>query len=147
MSMKNSLTKENYRTLLELVYMGLWVVTAHRVETDAESRKYEELEQYLFSYAKDFNAEELVERDPKFNEIFPTQQLEEECTRFIEEYDNDTFWEDLIYRLARRDFTRKYGEEAISKMTTEERFKNEEEFIEKYSNEFETNGLDNIKIG
>lgn len=126
--------------------MGNWVVTAHRVDNDADLKRYEDLEQFLFSMAKDFQLEQLVEKDRQLDQFFPSQTLEEISMQYIEEYDNDTFWEDLIYRLAKRDFIREYGEETIAKMTMEERFNKENDFIEKYSREFEANGLEKVKI-
>ena len=67
-------------------------------------------------------------------------------SQYIDDYDNQTFWEELIERLANRDFLAKYGEEAIQKMSFEERFTKFQEFEERYDEEFEDHGIERIVI-
>jgi hypothetical protein len=55
---------------------------------------------------------------------------------FIEEYEEDTFWDELTNRLCMRDLIEKYGERALSEMDRHTRFEKEEELRVKYSAEF-----------
>ena len=68
-----SLTKEQYRTLIEMVYMGEWMINATRTKT---IKKYEEMEQHIASFAKTAGLEDLIEYDPESKEYFPTKAFE-----------------------------------------------------------------------
>ncbi len=145
--MKINFTKKQFEVLLKLVYMGNWVVNAHRTgrEDDKRIEKYEEMQKYLLSFAKEFGLEKYVDIDDE--EVYPSRELEEDETdELIDEYDNETFWEELIYRFMRRDFVREYGEEEISKMDTMERIKKDHPFLEKYQDEIYNYGIDRLEI-
>ncbi|MDI6791796.1 MAG: hypothetical protein QME81_02850 [bacterium] len=66
---------------------------------------------------------------------------------FIEEYKNDTFWEELIHRLAERDLIRQLGGiKNVAKLSFEECVKKIVVLEEKYAAEFEARGLDGLSI-
>jgi hypothetical protein len=145
-NMKINFTKEQYEGLIKLVYLGNWVVNSYRTNDIID--KYEDLEQYIFSFFEDFKMDKYIEYDRTIDEYFPTREFEEntEVEEYREEYDNYTFWDELIYRLARRDMIRKYGEAAVLAMAPDELMSKEEDFIEKYEVEFELNGIENLEI-
>ena len=62
------------------------------------------------------------------------------------DYDDQTFRDELIDRLASRDFLVKDGETAIKNMTLEERLTKIGEFEEQYNEEFADHGLERIAI-
>ena len=64
----------------------------------------------------------------------------------IFEYDEYIAWERLVEMLARRDFVRTYGIEAIRKMEDLERIKKEGEIKEKYWEEVEKYGVERLEI-
>ncbi len=145
--MKINFTKKQFEVLLKLVYMGNWVANAHRTDREDDKRieKYEEMQKYLLSFAKEFGLEKYVDIDDE--KMYPSRELEEDETdELIDEYDNETFWEELIYRFTRRDFVREYGEEEISKMDTMERIKKDHPFLEKYQDEIYNYGIDRLEI-
>lgn len=148
--MEIKLTKEQYENLIKLVYLGNWMVNAIRSGAPGDERikKYDEIEQYIFSFAKDAGLEKYIEFDKEFNQFFPTREFEEdpELEQYRQDYDNEIFWQELADRLGSRDFLRQYGEETIKKMSQKERFLKEQEFIIKYEEEFEKNGLNNLEI-
>ncbi len=92
--------------------------------------------------------ENLVTYDQDLKQYFTTREFEETSPfmDFIEEFENDTFWDELIERLVERDLIRQEGEEKVFNMTPQERFRKEEPLQEMYSTELEVNGLDNIRI-
>ena len=55
---------------------------------------------------------------------------------------------DMVFyiKVPDKDFCEKYGEELISQMTLEKKITQEQLFIDKYMDEFETNGLNNLII-
>ncbi len=145
--MKIDLIKEQYENLIKLVYLGNWMINSVRLE-DGRIKKYDDIEQYIFSFAKNFGLERYVEFDQKYNQIFPTREFEEdqELEQYEEEYDNEVFWQELSNRLGSRDFLKRYGQETIKKMEQKERFLKEQEFIIQYEEEFEKHGIDRLGI-
>lgn len=145
--MKINLTKKQYETLLKLLYLGEWVVNAHR--TDDRVEDFEEFEQYILSFYKDFDMQRYVAYDERLKMFFPTREFEDETgvEEYIDEYNDNTFWDELIYRLANRDLIDRYGEDAVKYMDWEERICKEEVFIEEYEEEFEKHGVKNLVIG
>ena len=149
--MKIDLTKEQYENLVKIVYLGNWVVNAIRTGAEGDERieKYEDTEQYIFSFYKDFGLEKYIEYDKEFKEFFPTSELEDNSdTRgYLEDYDNEAFWDELGDRLGDRDFFRKYTEEEIKAMDQKERFLTNQKSIIKYEEEFEKYGIDRLELG
>ena len=63
------------------------------------------------------------------------------------EFENDTFWDELLHRLVERDLIKQEGGvENVMNMDIRERFEKEEPLEKMYDTEFEVNGLDNIRI-
>jgi len=85
--MKIELTKEEYKTLLTLSYCGEWVLNSHKTKVDTLSKKSEELEQKIFSFAKDAGLEKWIEYDSEMAQYFPTSDMEDELHKFIDQYD------------------------------------------------------------
>jgi hypothetical protein len=143
---KIDFTKSQYEDLIQLVYLGVWMINSHRSENVID--KYEELEEYLLSFSVDFGTERFAEFDTELNRFLPAREFEEseDIERFREEYDDYTFWDELIYRLARRDLIRTYGEAGVFTMTIDELIEKEQPFIDKYEEEFGRNGIDNLEI-
>ena len=141
--MEISLSKKQYKSLIKLVYLGEWFVNSYRVEHNMD-KEMDDIAHHIYSYAKDFETENLLQKD--INKIYPTGKLEEMLEHYIEEYNDDNFWDALIERLAGRDFVDKYDEKEILKMDPFERMSKIEEIEEKYEDEFVENGLKNIIV-
>jgi hypothetical protein len=147
--MQIEFTQKEYECLLDVLYIADWIMNAHQVEDDPRTEAYKKLEQKLFSYAKDMGFENLIEYASDFKRYFPTSELDETgpAREFIEEFENDTFWEELTSRLADRDSARKAGGvENFSKLSFEDRLKIMLPLEEKYASEFEKRGLDGLSI-
>ena len=145
--MEIKVTKKQYKDLMRLVYIGNWLVNAFRMEHE-HIKKYNDIEQYIFSFAQEAGLKKYIEYVEKYGKFFPTRELEEdeEIIELIDEYENEIFWDELINRSALRDLINKYGEDTIKKMSLEERIKKKSPFIEKYEREFEENGIKNLII-
>ena len=145
--MKINFTKKEYRLLLDLVSLGEWVITATDVDITPEKEKYEEIIQKIYSHAKDFGFENLIEYDEEIEEYIETREFDEsEKDEYLRDFEENNFWEELIHRLAERDFIRKNGIQNIEKMPFELQIKDIHEIETKYSEEFSTFGLENIEI-
>jgi hypothetical protein len=146
--MKIHFSKREYQKLLEILYITDWVLHAHQEKRTDETKEFQELEQKIMAMAKECGAGDAVETNNATGNYFLSRNFikEQQCLAPIEAFENATFWEELLERLARRDFIRRYGEEAIRKMTLEERFTKETAILQMYDHEFSQNGLNNIYI-
>jgi hypothetical protein len=139
--MKIELTKEQYRKLIELLFLGNWIANATRtgVKGDEMRTDYQDIEKYILSFAGDFRAGDAVLKEE--GEYFTTMQFEESLIPLIEGYDEYTFWEELADRLANRDLLKEIGPVRILK---DEHMERKDTIEERYQEEFEKNGLRNL---
>ncbi|MBI4699456.1 MAG: hypothetical protein HY758_11300 [Nitrospirae bacterium] len=139
-------TKEQFKDLLRLVYLGNWMVNSIRI--DDVVGKYNDLTNHIYSHAKDAGLEDYVDHDETAKKYCPGTRLEEdnEVEKYLDEYNDENFWDELIHRLSARDVIEKYGEDLSKKVTFEELLKKEQPFIDKYAEEFEKNGIKNLVI-
>ena len=139
-------TKKQYKTLLKLVYLGNWMANAYRTE-DFE-KDMQEVEEYVFSFAKDFGLESFADAktvgDGKY---YPTMKFMKETKvhNLHEDYDEETFWEKLIDCFGKRDCVRKYGHQ-IKKMSKEELFEKLTECEDYWCDEINEYGIQRLEI-
>jgi len=132
-----------FRQLIQLVYLGRWMASSHQEDPD---KSMKEIEQHVYSHAKKFNIDDLIDYDTVHNKYLPSEQFEEEMTPVIQEYDDFTFWDELAWQMAERDFAKKFDHAQILCMTSDEIFREKNILADKYYDEFSTNGLDNFKL-
>ena len=133
--MELNLTRKQFRRLLDLVYIGNWILNSTRGED--RIKDYDEVESLLFARAALEGMPTLAEL---YNgEIIPSRAFAEGgIHEAIMEYENNVFFEILAEDLARRDMDdvpidESNYEELVSRM-------------EAYISEFEVNGTDNITV-
>jgi hypothetical protein len=146
--MKIDITKKEYRALLDIFYIADWVLHSYKTEEGPETEEYRNLEQKFFSFAQEMGFANLVEYDSEMKEYFPTREYDETnvVMEAIVEYDNESFWEELMERLAMRDLILKEGKEKVMAMDDDKRLAKMEELREKYAAEFERHGISRIII-
>lgn len=143
--MKIDFTDKQYIQLLKVLYLGTWMTDAFNAEPSGES---DDLEQHVLSFASDFGLKDHVAYDENLKTYSCTGEFQKSSgvTQMIGQYDEDVFWYELTHRMAERDFIRVYGTEAIGKMSIEERFERQEEYIKWYEEEFGTNGIEHLAV-
>ena len=146
--MKINITNKEYVTLLEVLHLADWMLHANEVEPSDNHPQHRELEQKIFSLAKEFGCEHLVKYDPELKQYIPTCEMEDSpaVTTVIDEYDEGSFWHELTNRMAGRDLYRELQAKGITKLSFEETFTKEEPYLAKYNEEFETHGLERLQI-
>lgn len=147
--MKMDLTKEEFRGLLDIVFLGDWVLSAYETaeESNPEKEKYKAIVQKIYSFAKDFGLGDLIEHTPELNLYHESPEFEEsEVQDYIAEYEENTFWEKLISSLAGRDALKDVSPEKVKKMSDDERFTLMLKYEEKWAEEFDSHGLDRLDI-
>ena len=133
--MNLELTEKQFRRLLDLVYIGNWILNSTR--GDQRFRDYDEVESLLFSRAILEGMSSLGELYQ--GEIVPSQAfVEGGIHEAILEYENNVFFEILAEDLARRDMDdAPIDESNYAELASR---------IDAYINEFEVNGTDNILV-
>lgn len=142
--MKITLTGKHLEDLTRLVALGNWVVNSWRGEERLE--EFDEVESLILEAAEREGLEAFVERGEEGRSPCPSVALEEATQPFLDFYDDNTFWDQLVSRLADRDYLRRYGEDAEADLDTESGRRKEAPFVEKYEKEFDAFGLDRLDI-
>ena len=129
------LTDKEYRRLLDLVYIGNWILNSTRGDDRFED--YDLLQEKLFALCTKNGMPSLVQRWQ--GHIFPSQAYEEGgIHEALADYEDAVFFKILAEELARRDL----GLEA----TDPEDFSELSARMEEYLAEFDKNGLSTINI-
>jgi len=145
--MKNlSLSDQQYETLLKMVHLGKYMVDNAAMEDPID---FDKAYQKMLSFAPEFNLEKavLVDVKKKTYSINP-KYIEEKgnpVNDIIDAFENVVLFEDLADEFAAREVRTKYGAK-IEKMKDEELAEIIGKAAEKYLDEFEENGLKNVKL-
>lgn len=133
--MKIELTEQQYRYLLDLVYIGNWVVNSTRGED--RIKEYDQVESLVFSHCLRNKMNRLVELYQ--GELIPSRKFADGgIHQAIEQYEDIIFYEILAEEMAMRDMD---GEPL-----TRENYEALQERIDVYLTEFNRHGTDNISI-
>ena len=133
--MKIELTEQQFRYLLDLVYIGNWVINSTR-END-RIQEYDQVESLIFSHCLHHKMSKLVELYR--GELIPSRAFADGgIHEAIMAYEDATFFEILAQELALRDMddppiTPENYDEIMARMET-------------YLGEFEQHGTDNITV-
>ena len=133
--MEIKLTQKQFRRLLDLVYIGNWVLNSTR--GDDRIREYDEVESLVFSHCLQNGMTRLTELYQ--GELIPSREFAEGgIHEAIMAYEDVTFFEILAQELALRDMddppiTAENYDEIMGRM-------------EEYLTEFEANGTDHITV-
>lgn len=146
--MKLNFTKNDYRLLLDMITTADWVMNAHKPQPDDKTQPYDDLQQKIFASAHEYGFDNLIHHDKETGEYFPSSEFEESSNTqiFIDEYDEDTFWETLATRMAQRDLVDKIGEKSFDAMEPEERMAEVDKITDKYLDEFTENGIMSLQV-
>lgn len=143
--MKINFSKAQYQRLLEMVYLGNWVINAHEVpgEGTGEYKKYDDLLWYIWSFAKDFDVKNLV--DQEGNKAYPSGYIENKMLEYVSEYEDNFFRDELADKMATKEMLEIHGVEKIGKMSREEHFTLHGRLMDTWSDEFIEHGLENLR--
>ena len=133
--MEIKLTEKQFRRLLDLVYIGNWVLNSTR--GDDRIREYDEVESLVFSHCLQNGMAKLTELYQ--GELIPSRAFAEGgIHEAIMAYEDVTFFEILAQELALRDMD--------DPPITAENYDEIMDRMEEYLTEFELNGTDHITV-
>ena len=132
--MNLELTDKEFRRLLDLVYVGNWVMNSMRGENRIQA--YDDVESKCFSYCLKTGMYSLFEMVD--GEVVPSAGFEEGgIQEAIMDYEDGIFYDILAEELARRDLS----------LTSEDGNSAElSQRMQEYMDEFEKNGLNNVTV-
>ena len=129
------LSDQEFRRLLDLVYVGNWILNSTREE--GRIAQFDALESKIFSYcikAGLYSLFEIVDGD-----VLPSRRYAEGgIHEAIMDYEDTVFYEILAEELARKDMN--------FAPINAENFDELAERIDEYIDEFERNGVDNLTM-
>ncbi|MCD8212372.1 MAG: hypothetical protein LUC17_05030 [Oscillospiraceae bacterium] len=133
--MKLELTEKQYRRLLDMAYIGNWILNSTRGEDRFQD--YDDVESLLFGKAAEAGMDDLSEMQGKT--AVPSQAfVEGGIHEAIVDYENCIFFDVLAEDLARRDME----EEQIDADDQQELLRR----IDAYLEEFELHGTDHVLV-
>lgn len=133
--MEIKLTQKEFRRLLDLVYIGNWVVNSTR--GDDRIREYDDIESKIFAHCLTQDMVKLVELYE--GELIPSRAFAEGgIHEAIMAYEDATFFEILAEELALRDLD-------VDRATAEN-YDDVAERMAQYMGEFEAHGTDHISV-
>ena len=133
--MNIELTDKEFRRLLDLVYIGNWILNSTREKDRFED--YDILQEKLFAQCAKNGMNALISRWQ--GHIFPSPAYENGgIHEAIADYEDAVFYDILAEELARRDMSA----EQISQDDAEELNAR----MEEYFAEFEKHGIENVKV-
>ena len=134
--MQLDLTSQEFRLLLDMAYVGNWVLNSTRGED--RFTPYDDIEAKLFAHSIPAGMPELLEVHP--DGVSPSRAyVEGGIHEAIMDYEDAVFFEILAEELARRDMNNQViGHENLGELAGR---------VDEYIAEFEQNGMDNISLG
>ena len=133
--MNIELSRQQFRYLLDLVYIGNWVLNSTR--KNDRIREYDQVESLIFSYCLSHGMAGLTELYQ--GELIPSRAFAEGgIHEAIMAYEDNTFFEILAQELALRDMD--------DPPITEENYDEVMSRMDEYLGEFERHGTDNITV-
>ena len=133
--MQIELTKKEFRSLLDLVYIGNWVLNSTR--GNDRFQVYDDLESKLFALCRDNGMKVLVEKWEGVD-VPSKAYAEGGIHEAIAFYEDNVFYEILAEELSRRDMD--YAE------ITDENYDEIMGRMRTYMDEFQLSGLDHLKL-
>ncbi len=143
--MKFNISKKEYLLLLDMLYISDWVMHGHDIEHN--NNAYKTFRKKILSFFKEMGADDRIEYSKEHDDYYELDSFDSDIhAKFIDPYDDQSFWEELIDRLGERDAVARVGIDRFQKMDYLERAQILSESTEVYSNEFNEHGLDHLNI-
>ncbi|MDF2460838.1 MAG: hypothetical protein K0S68_241 [Candidatus Saccharibacteria bacterium] len=139
--MQVHLDPDQYRKLVELAYLGEWVINAHH-DTDYQDDQATSAVQALLKAGP----VEGIGRDDETGEYFlEADWVERLYDDYILDYDDHVFWDELTERLAARDLARERGV-SPDDILRDDDLMELRPLEERYRQELEENGVERLDI-
>jgi hypothetical protein len=146
--MKIEFDKTEFNNLIELIHIATWVIDAHVPDgKHPEAGDHYKVQQKIYGSAEAQGLGSLIDFDMK-NGYAESRELEDKKhMKFLHDYDEHSFWQNLIEKLSARDLCAELGsEDAFFELDYEARLKGMAKFAEKYDAIFNKEGLKCLSV-
>lgn len=138
---KVELTTEEFRKLIELAYLGEWMVNAQHDPQFQDESAGALVQKLLVAHKLP-----IVDLDAETGEYFMKAEWTERLyDEYILDYDDHTFWDELTERLAMRDLAKERGVDPDS-INRDDDLLELRPLEDRYRSELEGHGLDRLEI-
>jgi hypothetical protein len=135
--------REEVGLLLKLLYSGTFIVAP---KDENEDKAINRLIQKVLLSTKMAKAFRGIEFNQTTNEYELTDSAEEAFSDDFDDFVEETFWQELLFRLGQRDIIQEIGEKEYRKMSEDELEEKHEIAEERYREEFDRNGIKNLLL-
>lgn len=135
------ITPDEYRKLIEMAYLGEWMINAHH-DADHQDEPAGEAIQALLGMMPGNGVERDAETGCYFLDSDWTDRLYDQ---HILDYEDHVFWDELTERLAQRDLAQERSV-GIEQIDREEDLLELRPIEEKYRRELEQNGVERLEL-
>ncbi|SIS47159.1 hypothetical protein [Salimicrobium flavidum] len=132
-------TKEQLRTMVASMFLSTWMVNYPKQELDEE---FEEVRNLVLSTYHSADPQGEVEYQ-SFADVYElTQDRENDLMEnVVQEYDEHSFWDQLIEKLSQKEMIDAFGEEILNRPLSEEEVGKQIEIEKSVEEKLEKNGL------
>ena len=126
-----------------MIEIADWVMNAFHPTDRVDTKEYRSLRNKMLSYSEEMGMKDCYKKDGET--YYETVEYEENAKHFdfMDEYDEQSFWEQLVTRFVDRDYAQQYGDEEVDFETKAHRLT---EIEKRYADEINKFGLSNIVI-
>ncbi len=135
--------------MVELLSLCGMVMEAYGRGNDPMKRKYYALEQKIYSNCEDFSSGDLIRRDSQSGQLARkwNENPPEYVIKTYDQFVDDAFWEELIFRMAERDLKLEMECAGIAPGDGEESWAERRKELEyAYEQEFRDKGLSSLSL-
>ncbi|MFD2924425.1 hypothetical protein [Halobacillus naozhouensis] len=136
------MSQEQYEKLVETVFLGTWMVNSTQLELD---EAFEDVRSLVLSKYKEAGLEDKITYEETFDVHDLAVEYENELLdKYVEEYDEFSFWDKLIEKLSEKKLIKEFG--PLPDSLTEEMVAKRVQYEEEIEKELEERGLTNLNL-
>lgn len=142
-------TDDELITLAEMLTLACWATFwNHKPGSDEGVARFDNMLEKVLSRMQHNGQGSEVESDPERQRL-RLRKDKEEGSFYAQCYDEmraETFWEELVIRMAERQLNKRYDELQLSQLSEEKRKEITEPITKRYWEEFSAKGIENLHI-
>lgn len=143
------LTDEELWDLAEMLHLAFWIASySRKPEAEPGVRRYDALLQKVLEKVKNAGFTDVITYDPERQGLAFREDFQDKAffTQRYDEFRLESFWEELVMRMADRDLIEEIGLPAFEKLGPDERKARTEASEKRYWAEFEKRGIDRLNL-
>lgn len=142
-------TDEELATLAEMLTLACWsTFWNHKPGSDEGVARFDDMLEKILSRMQHNGQGGEVELDPERQRL-RLRKDKEDGSFYAQCYDEmraETFWEELVMRMAERELNKRHGKVELDRLTEDERKEISEPLTKRFWEEFSANGIENLHI-